>query len=98
MDGTNESMILHKDGAVRVRTFRRLDPAQRWSAGVLECGGSVLQPDPLRPNEVKIGIRVPIPIDPDVPDPPALVDPQERMPKGSPSYSQEKFVGQIWKD
>ena len=70
VDGTNESLILHKDGAVRVRTFRRLDPDQRWSNGVLECGGSVLQPDPLRPNEAKIGIRVPILIDPDIPDPP----------------------------
>ena len=70
VDGTKESLVLHKEGAVRVRTFRRLDPDQRWSAGILECGGSVLQPDPLRPNEIKIGIRVPIPIDPDVhPDP-----------------------------
>ena len=66
VDGTNESLVLHKEGAIRVRTFRRLDPDQRWSAGILECGGSVLQPDPLRPNEAKIGIRVPVPINPDI--------------------------------
>merc|ERR1712026_375782 len=44
--------------------------SERWDASVLACHNSVLQPNPLRPGEIRVGVKCPVLIDPTPPPDP----------------------------
>ena len=57
-------MVLTERGAVKCRSIQRRPESERWSQHLLSCTCSVLQPNPLNPGEVRVGIKAPIHIEP----------------------------------
>ena len=51
--------MLTAEGVVRCRSIMRKCEAERWDVSILDHDFSVLQPTPLQPGQVRVGVRVP---------------------------------------
>ena len=60
VEGTNAYLVLTERGAIKCRSIQRRPESERWSDHLLNCTCSVLQPNPLNPGEVRVGIKAPI--------------------------------------
>ena len=69
-DGSNTCFVMTTEGVVRSRSICRRPINERWDASVLACHNSVLQPNPLRPGEIRVGVKCPVLIDPAPPSDP----------------------------
>ena len=82
VEGTNAYMILTEHGAVKCRSIQRRPESERWSDHLLKCTCSVLQPNPLNPGEVRVGIKAPIHIEPSEVPPTRPADPGPTISRG----------------
>ena len=73
-------MVLTKDGAVRCRSIKRRPTTDQFSTDLLECHASYLQPNPLKPGEHRVGIKLSLGTDP--PDPASTTLPDPVAPRG----------------
>ena len=74
VDGTNTNLVVNADGVFRCRSILRMPVPDRWSNNVLSFQNSVLQPDPLRPGEIRVPVRAHVQIDPSSPTDPTSTD------------------------
>ena len=54
-----QPIVCTPEGAFTCRTVRPMAEADRWDASILDYDYSVLQPNPLQPGQVRVGVRVP---------------------------------------
>ena len=80
-EGSNTYIILTAQGAVRCRSIKRRPLSERWNPGLLDLTFHVLQPDPLRQGEERIGVRVPVTIDTPVNSDDGPTDAAQRAPQ-----------------
>ena len=86
-EGSNTYIILTAQGAVRCRSIKRRPLAERWNTGLLDLSFHVLQPNPLRQGEERIGVRVPTNID-------APIDLDERPDRSDPPSTPKNSLEQ----
>ena len=72
--GTNQHIILTEEGSIRCRSIKRRPMHEQWSADLLNCKSSLLQPN-ASSDESRIPIHVRMDSEPrtsgDAPDPPS---------------------------